>query len=78
MIKGVPRIIIYANQPINVGTELTYDYNDRKISSIKQFPWLSKTQEMRKILEDNKGMLTFCEDTFKGTATQVFRCLFFH
>ena len=40
-VDGVPRIILIANRDIPAGSELTMDYGDRSIKSIKAHPWLA-------------------------------------
>ncbi|XP_073982117.1 SET domain containing 8 isoform X2 [Rhodnius prolixus] len=36
-----PRLVLIANQDINVGDELTYDYGDRSKESLRHHPWLA-------------------------------------
>ena len=41
MVNDVPRIIIFANDVINPGEEITYDYGDRSKESLDAHPWLA-------------------------------------
>ena len=38
---GGPRLVLVANQDIDKGTELLFDYGDRDKESIKNHPWLA-------------------------------------
>lgn len=40
-VDGLPRLIIYAKQDINSGTELIYDYGDKGKLSLQAHPWLA-------------------------------------
>lgn len=40
IIRGIPRIILFAKKIILVGDELLYDYGDRRTAAIKNNPWL--------------------------------------
>ena len=40
MTGNKPRLIIVAKCDIPDGAELVYDYGDRRIESLRDFPWL--------------------------------------
>ena len=41
-VDGQPRLCLIASKDIKKGSNLQYDYGDRRKVAIKQFPWLMK------------------------------------
>ena len=42
VVDSKPHLILMASRDIQKGEEMTFDYGDRKNSSIESFPWLKK------------------------------------
>ena len=42
LVDGVPRLSLHARSDIAFGTELSFDYGDRRESSIASFAWLAE------------------------------------
>lgn len=41
-INSIPHVCFFAAKDIQIGTELLYDYNDRRPEIIKIYPWLNE------------------------------------
>lgn len=40
-VNGTPRLVLIANEDIQSGSELSYDYGDRSKISLRYHPWLA-------------------------------------
>lgn len=56
IVANQPRVVFLATKKILAGQEILYDYGERRKHTIKQFPWLSKKEEL-KIAKGVKGKL---------------------
>ncbi len=41
-VDDTPRLGLFASKIIEEGNEMTYDYGDRRIDAITNYPWLAK------------------------------------